>query len=260
MFWVLGVLLGASVGWGGPIPGGVDIEDLSPTRDWQLVVDGQVVESASIYYSDYEVAWLVRAADYGVWLISPRGNSVQSVSAEGLVAKSDSTARLKAGSALRQVATFEVSLGVMSFEVDGVAYGLRPAPPLLGRQGFGELENRHPTFKAKALAYRQKAESERPLVKSLPEDLVVRVYFGSWSPICERIVPKLIALEKEWADVRFEYYGLPKVIPDDEVAREAGVTGVPTVVVLRSGEEVRRFTGRQLDDPAGLIGSALVGG
>jgi thiol-disulfide isomerase/thioredoxin len=81
------------------------------------------------------------------------------------------------------------------------------------------------------------------------DELIVRVYFGSWSPICERIVPKIMAVEEAWRFVRFEYYGLPKPLSDDELARSQGITGLQTVLVLRGGEEVARLTGRQLDSP-----------
>jgi thiol-disulfide isomerase/thioredoxin len=70
------------------------------------------------------------------------------------------------------------------------------------------------------------------------DELIVRVYFGSWSPICERIVPKIMAVEEAWRFVRFEYYGLPKPLSDDELARSQGITGLQTVLVLRGGEEV----------------------
>ena len=247
------------------LPGAVEISDLELTRDWVLAVDGVELETANVYYSEYEVAWLVTEPDLGTLLISPRGSSVQAVTTKSLSRVGPGAeAVLKAGSVLRQVATFEMAQGVMSFELDGLKVQLKPAPPLLGRQSFSALEQRHPAFEEKSVAYGKKlaTKSAASPFKSvsgdaLPEDLVVRVYFGSWSPICERIVPKIIALEKAWSEVRFEYYGVPKVIPDDEQARQDQITGVPTVMVLSGGEEVDRLSGRLLDEPEESIARIL---
>ena len=240
-----------------PLPGSVDIQDLVLTKDWVVSIDGEDVESAEIYYSDYEVAWLIATPKLGTLLLSPRGDSVQSVVGKAVHSKSQSTAMLKAGSTLEQVATFTTSHKVMSFELDGKKVDLKPAPPLLGRQNFGALEERHPQFEEKAAAYRGQAAAKAMPLKSHRDDLMVRVFFGSWSPICARIIPKIIAVEKEWQSVRFEYYGVPKVITDDELAKEQQITGVPTVVILRDGEEVNRYTGRQLDDPVDVLERAL---
>ncbi|MEO1086958.1 MAG: hypothetical protein AAFY88_22205, partial [Acidobacteriota bacterium] len=68
---------------------------------------------------------------------------------------------------------------------------------------------------------------------------------------------KIMAVEETWRHVRFEYYGLPKSVHEDPHAVDQRITGVPTVVVLRDGEEVERLTGRQLDQPEQAIGGAL---
>lgn len=260
LFWMAGMggMAGEAVASTDPLPGAVEIADLARTKDWVLAVDGVELDTAAIYYSDYEVAWLVSEPDLGTLLISPRGNSVQAVSAKSFKsAGSEPVAVLKAGSVLRHIGTFKTAQGVMAFELDGLKVELKPAPPLLGRRAFSALEARHPSFELKSAAYGQHFSTQAVPFKSLPEDLVVRVYFGSWSPICERIVPKIIAVEKAWPGVRFEYYGVPKVIPDDEQARRDRITGVPTVLVVSGDTEIERLAGRLLDDPAESIGQAL---
>ena len=256
----------ASAGWAAtsaPLPGSADIDDLKRTKDWILTVDDEEVSSAKIYYSVYEVAWLVQVPGLDSLLISPRGNSVQTVDAKSLGLKSANRANLKSGSTMEQVSTFEQSHGVMSFELGDRRLELRPAPPLLGRHSSGGLEQRHPEFEQKAALYSGDADAMAGLKASTrptgnTEDLTVRVYFGSWSPICDRIVPKIIGVEKTWQNVKFEYYGLPKRITDDPEAEQVGISGVPTVLILRDGEEVDRLTGRQLDDPAPVISQAIV--
>jgi thiol-disulfide isomerase/thioredoxin len=243
-----------------PLPGKVAIEDLELTRDWVVAVDGEEVSGAEIYYSDYEVAWLVSTPQLGSLLISPRGKSVQRVAGKALREKGGAAAELDASPELELVAEFTTSQRVMSFELDGHAVELRPAPPMMGRQAAKSVEERHPTFAQKEAAYQEKvAIRAAPVQKAAAEQLLVRVYFGSWSPICQRIVPKIMAVEKVWRSVRFEYYGLPEILIEDQLAKDQGITGVPTVVVLRGGEEVARLTGRQLDQPADVLENALNG-
>ena len=244
--------------WATPLPGGVPIEDLEHTRAWQLSIDGEVSQSTLIYYSEYEVAWLLRTPSHGSLLVSPRGMSVQRVAEKAFAKKSGTGAGLEPLGGHEVVAEFTQSQGVISFELDGQAFALEPAPPILGRRSSSDLGERHVAFEHKAANYREKAhKSSAPLEKAAAEDLIVRVYFGSWSKICERIVPKIMAVEEAWGHVRFEYYGLPEPLTDDPHAVEARITGVPTVVVLRDGEELERLTGRQLDQPEESIARAL---
>ena len=246
-----------------PLPGGVPIEDLERTRDWVVEVDGEEVK-VDVYYSEYEVAWLLRF-EGGDLLVSPRGMSVQGVDPDAFSATGELSALLAPINGPGAVATFTRSRQVMAFDLDGRAYALRPAPLVLGRQSSLALEERHPSFVQKSATFRQNhdqksIEMSAPVEKAAAEDLMVRVYFGSWSPICERIVPKLMAVEQSWGNVRFEYYGLPQPLIDDPHAVDMGITGVPTVVVFRGGEELERLMGRQLDEPSAALTRVLSGG
>lgn len=244
------------------VPGSQRIDDLALTRDWQFHIEGEVVHDALIHYSNYHVAWLVQAPEVGALLISPRGHSVQRVNPDGVVESSEG-ATLEASSTIGWIGRFEMRRGGgRHFEFDELAMALIPAPPLLGRQSLPTVEDRHPTFTAEAATYRSKMATVsflRAGKSNQGNDLTVRVYFGSWSPICARIVPKILAVEDAWEGrgVRFEYYGLPKPITDDPHAVEKRITGVPTVVVLDGDEELDRLTGRQLDDPAAALARSL---
>lgn len=257
---LLGLALGEAVVASTPLPGGVPIEDLEHTKAWQLEIDGEVSELTEIYYSDYEVAWLLKTPKDGSLLVSPRGMSVQRVAEQAFARKAGTGATLEPLGGHDVVAEFTQSRQVISFELDGRAFALKPAPPILGRRSSLDLGERHPAFEHKAADYRPQAQKRAPpLEKAAAEDVIVRVYFGSWSPICERIVPKIMAVEEAWRHVRFEYYGLPEPLTDDPHAVDLRITGVPTVVILRGGEESERLTGRQLDQPEAALGTALGG-
>lgn len=232
------------------LPGGKPIDDLELTRDWVLEVDGEDVDGAEIYYSRYEVAYLVLSPELpSALLFSPRGRSVQSVDVEKLVKAAGLAAKLGPAAAVSYLGQYEESRGVITIELDERTVRLKPRPPLLGRQSYEVLEERHPRYGEKARAY----GLEKAAVQSMAiprGEVRVRVYFASWSPICERLVPKVLRLEQELKGrVRFEYYGLPKPLSDDPVVARESVLSVPTVVVYVDDEEIGRLSGRALDEP-----------
>ena len=255
---LLGLISGLSGAGAAPLPGKVEIGDLEQSRKWRLVVDGDDENGAKIFYSDYEVAWLVQSPKLGTLLISPRGRSVQRLEGRGMRALSAARAALDGGGDAETVATYAPSGQAMAFELDGRSVVLEPSPPLVGRQDRDALEQRHPIFAERGKRYGDRAGLKAPPPRP-PENVTVRVYFGPESAICERIVPKIMAVEKAWKQVRFEYYGLPEILTDDEQARAHRVSGVPTILILQDGREIDRLTGRVLDDPAGALRGALAG-
>ena len=259
---LLALLCAVSLHAAPKLPGQAPIQDLEQTKAWVVEVDGEISKGARVYYSDYEVAWLLKVPKHGWLLLSPRGDkSVQRVEEKAFAAKAVGVgATLEPLASSKVVAHYAQSRGVITFELGEHVFTMRPAEPVLGRRAATDLADRHPDFDFKAADYRAKAAKRAaPLEKSMADDVTVRVYFGSWSPICERIVPKIMAVEESWQHVRFEYYGLPKPLTDDPHARELRLSGVPTVVILRDGEEVERLGGRQLDAPEEAIGQALDG-
>lgn len=233
------------------------------TRGWVVEIDGEPSSAIEVFHSDYDVAWLLETPDYGILLVSPRFEQVrraQTDDVEGSVIEKsvNLTVTLKDDIEWEDVAALKRIGTTYTWTLDGHDFTLKKAPPVLGRRSAEDLEERHIEFPAKSAAYLETARAKAlPMRKSDAEDLMVRVYFGSWSPICERIVPKIMALEEAWGSVRFEYYGLPQPLVDDPHAQEMGITGVPTVVVFRGDEEVERISGRILDEPADAIAAAL---
>lgn len=244
------------------LPGDDAIEDLRLTREWQLRLDGEALPGLAVYHSKYHVAWLVETPEHGWLLLSPRGSSVQRLRDGALERTGDVSARLEAGAVTGDPWHFETEYlddraGAMLFELDGQTACLEPAPPMLGRQALMSVAERHPGFAQKAGEYQ--FETPLPGPEKNAGEWTVEVYFASWSPICQRIVPKIMAVEQAWAGngPRFTYHGLPKPLIEDERARELAISGVPTVRLLRDGQEVERLTGRQLDDPAAVLAAAL---
>ena len=84
------------------------------------------------------------------------------------------------------------------------------------------------------------------------DDLRFKVWGGDWCPDCTDQLPRLAAVLDEAgvsAD-RIDQYPVEKVDGEKEGAEmdEYGVEYIPTVVVLRRGEEVARFV-ESADEP-----------
>lgn len=256
---LLGLLAAAAL-TAAPLPGGEDIDDLERTKEWVLELDGEELTGAEIYYSRYEVAYLVNAPRLGSLLISPRGQSVQRLARGALRKSGETRGRLEAGSVGGSASRFEVrgEDGSMHFQLGRHAVVFRPAPPMLGAQVAESLAERHPGFSERKAAYAPSKSAPRA-AKAAGRELVLRTYLVSTSAACERIVPKIMAVEEAWrgAGVRFEYYGLPPRLVDDENARSNGISTVPTVAVMVDGEVRELLTGRQLDQPDEALERAL---
>ncbi len=76
----------------------------------------------------------------------------------------------------------------------------------------------------------------------------MRVYFGSWCPVCGRLVPKILKLQSDLkgAKIQFEYYGLPQPMSDDPITAKENLNGVPTAIVYVDGKEFGRQDGHTL--------------
>ncbi len=236
---------------GAELPGGRTIADLELTQDYVCELDGEALEQAELYFSKRQVAYLLIAPELeSTLLISPRGESVQAVSLAKVAKSAGIEATLGGDAVTEYLGRYETSHGVMSFQLDGRTVRLVPREPMLGAHTFGAVEERHPRY-AKAAKAVLPESAGRAELKALPESKVrIRLYFASWSPICKRLVPKVMQLERELnGKIVVDYYGLPNPLSADPIVKEEGIHSVPTAVVYLYGEEIGRLTGRELDKP-----------
>ncbi|MCP3962976.1 MAG: hypothetical protein GY719_34485 [bacterium] len=255
-----------STSWATPepaiVPGSAAIEDLELTADYLFELEDAVLESAEIYSSKRHVAYLVVTPRLASpLLISPRGQSVQTVWAERLT-RGENSASLEADFPLEYLGEYQLEKAEMVFEVDGKTARLKPAPPLLGHQSSASLSERDPKLASKAEAYSMKSGFAATTLPVAGDSVRIRVYFGSWSEICNELVPKIMQVEEQWRSegVRFEYYGLPRPLTDDQVAVRDGILGVPTAIVYVDDVEVGRLSGRPLNTPEASLYQVLAGG
>lgn len=237
------------------------IGDFEPVG-YVLEIDGQTVARAEIFQSRAAGAFLILTSDLSApVMVRLRDAQVVTVNLMKINRTADGRVELLPDATLATQGTFRVTAdrGGLEFAVDGRGVELREKPPLLGWQGISGLEEHSPEYRRSADAYRPSG----PILSKLreqSEEVLVRVYFGSWCGACKQMVPRImkVAEQLEGSRVRFDFYGLPHGIVSDPEAGKNNITGVPTGVVYVDGEEIGRISGNGWKVPELAINNLLL--
>ncbi|HEX9735369.1 MAG TPA: thioredoxin family protein [Thermoanaerobaculia bacterium] len=237
------------------IPADEVLKNFEIVGDYEFELAGETLKHAEIYYSQRAVAYLVMApALESPLMISPRSRAVESVHLMSVLKRDDGTVDILADAQLEPVGPFELDGTEVRFALAGDTARLKPKPWLLGLRSGDELGKHNPEYAVKAAQYVPNgAHVER--LRALAGDVRVRVYFGSWCPVCKRYVPAVMRLEKALAgsSIELEYYGLPQPMTEDPESERAGVHGVPTAVVFVDGKQVGQLSGQELAAPEAAL-------
>ena len=243
------------------VPADAVFSGFEPIGDFSFELGGEELDNAEIYLSKKAAAYLVIAPELASpVLINPRAGSVESVSFMKVAKRDDGTIDLMADASFNRLGAFKIDGQTIVFEVKGQAAKLKQKPPLLGRHHPETLRSYKPEYGRQADAYTPVPRSLAAL-ETQGRDVRVLVYFGTWCPVCGRMVPKVLRLDDDLtgSKVRFEYYGLPQPMTDDPVTERDDIHGVPTGIVYVDGKEVGRLSARDLNVPENAIRRLLDG-
>jgi thiol-disulfide isomerase/thioredoxin len=235
------------------------LRDFQPSDEYILELGGKAVPKAEIFQTEKVGAVLILAPELAsAVLINPRGGSVETLIPAKIVRRPDGALDILADAVLKRQGTFELKDDDVRFTVDGKAAAIKPKPPILGLHRAADLRAYGARYEQRAKAYAPDAPVIAALKKQ-PRDIVVKIYFGSWCPHCQKQVPKAMRVEQELAGshIRFEYFGLPHAVGQDPEARRVGVSGVPTGILYSAGREVGRINGGEWDSPESAIRDIL---
>ncbi|MEM9558335.1 MAG: thioredoxin family protein [Acidobacteriota bacterium] len=248
------LLLGLAISW----PAAAEVDSVfsafRPNGDYLFELDGEAVSDATLYFSDRARAYLIVGPALGSpLLIHPRSGVVEKISLMKVQKNEDGSIDLLADASFDQVGKFRLDGLSLLFDYKGQQAVVRPKPALVGMQSATALRDFKPEYAAEADAYAPSSAALQALAGQ-GRDVTVRVFLGTWCPVCGRTVPKVIKTEEALAglggsNIQFEYYGLPRNISEDPVAAEMKINGVPTVVVLTGEREIGRIDGRDLHSP-----------
>ncbi len=233
------------------VPADAVFSDFKRNGEFLFELDGQALKHAEIYLSDRASSYLIIAPELASpLLINPRAGSVESVSFMKVAKQDDGTIDLLADASFNRLGAFRIAGQEIVFKVKDQDAKLKAKPPLLGEQGAEALKSYKPEYRQLAEEYTPEARYLDSL-RSQASPVRVRVYFGTWCPVCGRLVPRILRLadELEGSRVHFEYYGLPQPMTDDPITKSEDLHGVPTAVVYVGDQEVGHLTGGDLNVP-----------
>lgn len=239
------------------------LRDFEPVSTFQFSLDGRVLPDAEILLSERAVAYLILAPELSSpVMIQPRAQTVESVHLMKVARQGDGTIDLLADASLEPLGGFTVDgrTQEVRFELDGRPAKLMPKPPAVGLHTADSLVDHSRSYSFKAKAY-EPAASALSSLRDETRDVRVRVYFGSWCPVCGRLVPNVLRVQEELAgsSISFEYYGLPNQMRDDPITEKDDIHGVPTAIVYVGGEEAARLSGKDLASPEKALLGVLGG-
>ncbi len=245
----------------GAVPADAVFQGFKPTGEFLFSLGGKDIKDAEVYQSDRAGAYLIIAPSLSSpLLINTRTQMVESVSFMKVQKNADRSIDLLADASFDQVGKFTVNGQKVAFQVKGQEAGLRARPPLLGLQTSDSLKSYKTEYAFRAEEYKTDPALVAKL-KAETRNVRVRVYFGSWCPVCGRLVPKVMKLadELKGSKVQVEYYGLPQPMSDDPITAKENLNGVPTAIVYVDGKEFGREDGHTLGQPEQAFLNALAG-
>jgi len=117
-------------------------------------------------------------------------------------------------------------------------------PPVVGETTVEQIYEINPLYK-KGMEKYVPDQSAIARLKKVANPFQIEVWFGSWCPHCQRVVPRFLKVMEATANpnVRAVYHGVPRDFTSYQPAKEREVEGLPTFIVLKDGREYRRFRG-----------------
>lgn len=244
------LILGAAAA-AAQVPADAVFSGFKRNGEFLFELGGEDLEAAEIYLSSRASSYLVIAPELASpLLINPRAGSVESVSFMKMLRREDGSIDLLADASFNRLGAFRIDGQEIVFDVKGEEARLKAKPPLLGGQDAESLRSYKPEYAQLADEYTPESRYLGNL-RSQEDTVRVRVFFGTWCPVCGRLVPRIMRLadELEGSRVQFEYYGLPQPMTKDPVTKREDLHGVPTAIVYVGDKEVGRLTGGDLNAP-----------
>jgi len=235
--------------------------DLELNGDFQMMVNGEKVPAAEIYATRTPPAILILSSALPApVMVIPGIRRVETINLMKLAKRPDGSIDVLPQATLKPQGSFDMEDEDLVFMVEGQRVRLAPKPPLLGFHPAADLKQYSPLYVKRAEAYNPDSAT-LGLLKKESQPVEVRVFFGSWCPTCQRMVPNAVRLSDELAGskIRFQFYGLPHGFKGEPEATKYGVEAVPTAIVFVDGQEAGRIEGNRWLQPEVALRDILKG-
>jgi thiol-disulfide isomerase/thioredoxin len=259
---VAGLVALAALGWNLPAARSQShqvLREFLPTGKYVIYLNGDLDRDATIYYSQRAAAILVLESGFGSpFLIQPRTRSVDRLTKEALITQDDGSIDLSEDVDLARLGNFQLQGGDVVISFADLKARLKPNPPMLGLHTREEVLKHSPEYGRDGFKI-DEAWVEK--LRASDKEVEVRVFFGSWCPVCQRYIGRILMLDKalEGTKVSFAYYGLPlppQAWQEAEFVRNK-IERLPTALVTSGGKEIGRLSGFDWDRPEPSLGALL---
>ena len=239
------------------------LRGFQPTGKYVVYVDGAQCEPAKIYATRGSIL-ILNCAEGMPILVQPRRRSVSGIDPAKVVERKNGTVDVLASAKITPLGGYRVSGTDVLINVPRLKARLKPKPPLTGLAKVDKLVEHTPEYQRDANRYRPDPRTMARLAANQGGKVEVRVFFGSWCPMCTRFLGRLVKVEDGLADTQrydFSYYGLPNppAAWRDPEFRNRGVKKLPTAIVYRGGRAAGTITGRDWHRPELRLQSILGG-
>ncbi|MDH3285209.1 MAG: thioredoxin domain-containing protein [Acidobacteriota bacterium] len=234
------------------------------TGRYQLSVDNEVVGDASLYLTEKGIPRLIVSSErFSLPLLVVAGRKMASA-LDAAVLKGGADRVSLPESALapgdRGVVPVHVEGARVLFEWEGKRVAIEPREPMLGPVPLADIVEQLPEYRRNAEKYNPQ-KGTITLLGELDARAEVQVFFGSWCPHCERLIPRLIKVieQVDSPNLVFRFHGVPRKLYDDPLARQYNVQGLPALILRREGANHVLLEAKDLVQPELALAGALIG-
>lgn len=215
--------------------------------DYGVEIGGQHSEEVGLYQVVGKPYMLIYGPGLDqAWVLSMRPKEVRPVKEGAITVKNDDEVVLAESAFAGASPSPWANDGPTAVVFYGGSTRVRIArvPPLVGETTVEAIFETNPLYRRGKEQYEPEAAAVAKL-KEVGAGYEIEVWFGSWCPHCQRVVPRFMKVMQEVdnPNVTVTYHGVPRQFGNYEPARQRDVNGLPTFIVLKNGREYSRFKG-----------------
>jgi thiol-disulfide isomerase/thioredoxin len=238
----------AAVLWLAVTGGALQAEELIWDRScrFSVAVDGTEGTAGIVFERRGTPDMLGQLEDGAVFLLQPAQRRALTLDGKAVKLTDKERRAVLTGSLPSEGNPVRLTPSALTFQVGERWIKVLPTPPLLGEIESREFLDLCPDYEQAWVDYQPDSEVIRKLA-AVDGGVSIEVYFGSWCPHCQIMVPQLMkSLEAAHnAELQVTWIALPRNFSREARVKERAVTAVPTVIVLQEGRELGRFTGTE---------------
>jgi thiol-disulfide isomerase/thioredoxin len=216
--------------------------------DYRIEVDGRVSSDAGLYLMVGKPYMLIYGSslDNAFVLSTNEPKVVRPVKKDQITTKSDLEVVLPESSftAATPIPWMQDGPTAAIFYAGQRRFRIGRLDPIVGPTTYQDIVNYSPVWKIGMDQYTPDA-NDVAWLRSYREKVTIEVWFGSWCPHCQQVLPMFFKALQAAANPNIEvtYYGVPREFGNYTPAVQKDVKGLPTLIFLKGGRELGRIRG-----------------